>query len=133
MRALWMIALALLASLALGQGGVPADWPDPFKLQFQRLQPAAIQPTRAQLSNGVTVLLIEDRSLPFVTGRIYLRAGAIYEPADKVGLSGIFASVMRTGGAGNRTPDQIDEILETLAASVSVSTDNLFTSVAFNT
>jgi predicted Zn-dependent peptidase len=40
---------------------------------------------------------------------------------------------MRTGGAGDRTPDQVDETLETLAASVSVSTDNLFTSVAFNT
>jgi predicted Zn-dependent peptidase len=130
MKALW--SLLLVFSLGLAQG-VPADWPDPFKMQFQRLQPAAIQPTRVQLSNGLTVLLIEDRALPFVSGRVYLRAGAIYEPDDKVGLSGIFSSVLRTGGAGERTPDQVDEALETLAASVSVSTDNLFTSVAFNT
>ncbi|MCX8087786.1 MAG: insulinase family protein [Meiothermus ruber] len=131
MKAIWSLLLALL-TLGLAQG-VPADWPDPFKMQFQRLQPTAIQPTRVQLSNGLTVLLIEDRSLPFVNGRIYLRAGSIYEPDDKVGLSGIFSAVMRTGGAGDRTPDQVDETLETLAASVSVSTDNLFTSVAFNT
>lgn len=131
MKAIWSLLLALL-TLGLAQG-VPADWPDPFKMQFQRLQPTAIQPTRVQLSNGLTVLLIEDRSLPFVNGRIYLRAGSIYEPDDKVGLSGIFSAVMRTGGAGERTPDQVDETLETLAASVSVSTDNLFTSVAFNT
>ncbi len=131
MKAIWSLLLALL-TLGLAQG-VPADWPDPFKMQFQRLQPTAIQPTRVQLSNGRTVLLIEDRSLPFVNGRIYLRAGSIYEPDDKVGLSGIFSAVMRTGGAGERTPDQVDETLETLAASVSVSTDNLFTSVAFNT
>ncbi|ADD28359.1 M16 family metallopeptidase [Meiothermus ruber] len=131
MKAIWSLLLALL-TLGLAQG-VPADWPDPFKMQFQRLQPTAIQPTRVQLSNGLTVLLIEDRSLPFVNGRIYLRAGSIYEPEDKVGLSGIFSAVMRTGGAGDRTPDQVDETLETLAASVSVSTDNLFTSVAFNT
>lgn len=133
MKALGMMLMGLLVSLGLAQGGVPADWPDPFKLQFQRLQPTAIQPTRVQLSNGVTVLLIEDRTLPFVTGRIYLRAGSIYEPADKVGMSGIFSSVMRTGGAGNLSADQIDETLETLAATVSVSTDTLFTSVAFNT
>lgn len=131
MKAIWSLLVGLL-TLGLAQG-VPADWPDPFKMQFQRLQPAAIQPTRVQLSNGLTVLLIEDRALPFVSGRVYLRAGAIYEPDDKVGLSGIFSSVLRTGGAGERTPDQVDEALETLAASVSVSTDNLFTSVAFNT
>lgn len=131
MKAIWSLLLALL-TLGLAQG-VPADWPDPFKMQFQRLQPTAIQPTRVQLSNGLTVLLIEDRSLPFVNGRIYLRAGSIYEPDDKVGLSGIFSAVMRTGGAGERTPDQVDETLETLAASVSVSTDSLFTSVAFST
>ncbi|KIQ55592.1 M16 family metallopeptidase [Meiothermus taiwanensis] len=131
MKAIWSLLLALL-TLGLAQG-VPADWPDPFKMQFQRLQPPTLQPTRVQLSNGLQVLLIEDRSLPFVNGRIYLRTGSIYEPDDKVGLSGIFSAVMRTGGAGDRTPDQIDETLETLAASVSVSTDNLFTSVAFNT
>lgn len=131
MKAIWSLLLALL-TLGLAQG-VPADWPDPFKMQFQRLQPTAVQPTRVQLSNGLTVLLIEDRSLPFVNGRIYLRAGSIYEPDDKVGLSGIFSAVMRTGGAGERTPDQVDETLETLAASVSVSTDSLFTSVAFST
>lgn len=131
MKAIWSLLFALL-TLGLAQG-VPADWPDPFKMQFQRLQPTAIQPTRVQLSNGLTVLLIEDRSLPFVNGRIYLRAGSIYEPDDKVGLSGIFSAVMRTGGAGERTSDQVDETLETLAASVSVSTDSLFTSVAFST
>ncbi|GEM82162.1 MAG: peptidase M16 [Meiothermus sp.] len=131
MKALWSLLIGLL-TLGLAQG-VPADWPDPFKMQFQRLQPSAIQPTRAQLSNGLTVLLVEDRTLPFVNGRVYLRAGAIFEPEDKVGLSGIFSSVMRTGGAGERTPDQIDETLEALAASVSVNTDNLFTSVAFST
>ncbi len=132
MKAIWSLLWAALLSLALAQG-VPADWPDPFKMQFPRLQPAVIQPTRVQLSNGLTVLLVEDRSLPFVSGRIYLRAGSIYEPDDKVGLSGIFASVMRTGGAGGRGPDEVDEVLETLAASVSVSSDTLFTSVAFNT
>lgn len=131
MKVLWSLLIGLL-TLGLAQG-VPSDWPDPFKMQFQRIQPSAIQPTRVQLSNGLTVLLIEDRALPFVNGRVYLRAGAIFEPEDKVGLSGIFSSVMRTGGAGERTPDQIDETLETLAASVSVSTDSLFTSVAFST
>jgi len=131
MKAIWSLLVGLL-TLGLAQG-VPADWPDPFKMQFQRLQPSVIRPTEVQLSNGLKVLLIEDRALPFVSGRVYLRAGAIYEPDDKVGLSGIFSSVLRTGGAGERTPDQVDETLETLAASVSVSIDNLFTSVAFNT
>ncbi|RDI95469.1 insulinase family protein [Meiothermus sp. QL-1] len=121
-------------SLGFAQGlGVPADWPDPFKMQFPRIQPTPFRPFEVTLTNGLRVLLMEDRRLPFVSGRVYIRAGSIYEPDDKVGLTGIFAAVMRTGGAGERSPDQVDEILETLAASVSVSSDSLFTSVAFET
>ncbi|MCS7057413.1 MAG: insulinase family protein [Meiothermus sp.] len=132
MRALWMLLVGL--PLALAQGlGIPADWPDPFKMQFPRIEPRPIRPTEITLTNGLKVLLVPDNRLPFVTGRVYLRAGSIYEPEDKVGLTGILAAVMRTGGAGERSPDQVDEILETLAASVSVTSDNLFTSVAFDT
>ena len=47
-----------------------------------------------------------------------VRTGSLYEPADKVGLASITGAVMRTGGTTSKTGDELDEILENLAASV---------------
>jgi zinc protease len=54
-------------------------------------------------------------------------AGAIGEPADKSGLAGLFSAALRTGGAGERTPDEVDRVLERLAADLAVSGDTYAT------
>jgi predicted Zn-dependent peptidase len=47
-----------------------------------------------------------------------IRTGSIYEPEDKIGLASITGTVMRTGGTTTKTGDEIDELLEQIAASV---------------
>jgi len=83
------------------------------KLEFQRLRPQ-----RHVLGNGMVVYLLEDHELPLVSGHLTIRTGEVYDPADKVGLAELTGTVLRTGGAGDRTGDQIDERLEFLAASI---------------
>ena len=73
---------------------------------------------REVLPNGMIVFLAEDHQLPMVGLSAKIRTGSVFEPADKVGLASITGMVMRTGGAGSRTGDQIDEELEKLGASV---------------
>ncbi len=73
---------------------------------------------REVLPNGMILFLAEDHSLPIVGLSARIRTGSVFEPADKVGLASITGMVMRTGGAGSRTGDQIDEELERLGASV---------------
>jgi predicted Zn-dependent peptidase/outer membrane lipoprotein-sorting protein len=73
---------------------------------------------REVLPNGMIVFLAEDHQLPMVGLSAKIRTGSVFEPADKVGIASITGMVMRTGGAGNRTGDQIDEELEKLGASV---------------
>ena len=81
-------------------------------------QPQPPVPDRFELNNGMVVYLLEDHDLPIIDISVRIRTGSIYEPADKVGLAAITGAVMRTGGTISKTGDELDEILENLAASV---------------
>ena len=83
-------------------------------------QPQPPVPQRVELDSGIIIYLLEDHELPIVDISAQIRTGAIYEPADKIGLAAITGAVMRTGGTTNKTGDELDEILENLAASVEV-------------
>jgi len=83
-------------------------------------QPQPPVPQRIKLDNGMIVYLLEDHELPIIDISVWIRTGSIYEPADKVGLASITGAVMRTGGTTSKTGDELDEILENLAASVEV-------------
>ncbi len=73
---------------------------------------------RVTLANGMQLFLLEDHELPLINISARIRTGSIYEPADKIGLASITGSVMRTGGTASKTGDEIDELLEQIAASV---------------
>ena len=81
-------------------------------------QPQPPVPDRFELDNGMVVYLLEDHELPIIDISVRIRTGSIYEPADKVGIATITGAVMRTGGTTSRTGNELDEILENLAASV---------------
>ena len=70
------------------------------------------------LDNGMRLFLLEDHELPLVNLSVRVRTGSIYEPPEKIGLASITGMVMRTGGTTSRTGDELDEQLESIAASV---------------
>lgn len=123
--------LALATALLLAQAQEPAQQTPPAPtpapeiakhprdLQFPA--PAPFTPSRAEkmeLPNGLTLYLMEDRELPFISGFARLRAGSIYDPADKLGVAAIAGSVLRTGGAEKYPGDKLDEELARIAASI---------------
>ena len=75
---------------------------------------------RVELPNGLVVFLTEDHSLPTINISARIGTGALWEPADKVGLAGVVGQVMRSGGAGSMSPDDVNETLENVGASVEV-------------
>ena len=85
------------------------------------------------LSNGMTLYLLEDHELPLFNINGLIKTGDIYEPKDKVGLSAIFASVMRTGGTVSREPDALNEALESMAAAVEVGMSREYGTVSLST
>lgn len=112
---------AAAAALAVGAlaAPAPAQVTKPSEIVYPPL-PAfqAPKPTRFVLPNGMVVMVIEDRELPLVNVTARIRTGSLLEPADKVGLAGLFGAVQRSGGTTTRKPDALDEFLEARAASI---------------
>ncbi len=76
---------------------------------------------RFVLANGMIVYLMSDRELPLINVTAYVGTGGIYEAAEKAGLAGLTAAVMRSGGIEGSTPEQLDTELEFMASSVESS------------
>ncbi len=79
------------------------------------------QPEQVTLSNGMTVFLIENPELPLVEMSARIGVGALYEPADKVGLASIAGEVLRTGGTENMDADALNLRLENMGAQIESS------------
>jgi zinc protease len=76
---------------------------------------------RLVLKNGVVVYLMEDKELPLVSGTAVIQTGDRLEPADKISLGDVMASVMRSGGTKAHPGDELNQILEQKAASIETS------------
>jgi predicted Zn-dependent peptidase len=112
-------SLVLTASLAAGAAGAGAQVAQVEDLTFPPLPAFDVPtPTRTVLDNGLVVLLLENHELPLVDAVALIRTGAQYETADQSGLAQVTGQVLRTGGTARRTGDQLDELLESKAASI---------------
>jgi len=127
----------LLLALMLAWASSPAlthaeDWPDPFAMEFEPVEVTPVEPVSVTLDNGMTLFLLEDRSLPLIEGTAYIRAGANHEPEERIGLAQLTALLSRDGGAGDRSPEEVDRQLEYLAASVEMSASEPFATAGFS-
>lgn len=76
------------------------------------------RPIERKLSNGITVLIMEDHRFPVITTEFHIRgAGALFEPEKLKGLAGVTAEMLREGTA-TRTSKQIAEEMDRLGASL---------------
>ena len=89
-------------------------------LTFPPLEFSPPQIERYTLENGMKLFFVQDHELPVISMYALIKTGQIYEPAEKIGLGFMMSEVMRTGGTATRSPDEINQALEYLAASVEV-------------
>ncbi len=130
------VGLALLAAAMVAASAAPAfaqesgtgtgtgTKPPPRKWREIGMPPlrqfAPPKPERHVLPNGLVLYMLEDHELPMIDMVALVRAGSVYEPREKAGLAGICGEVMRTGGTKSKTGDELDRVLEDIAASVEV-------------
>jgi len=117
----FVIQVVFLAVSGLGLlwSGCAEQATDYKHLKYPKLGDIEVPEVRqATLANGMRLFLLEDHELPLVNVSVMIRAGSVYEPAEKIGLASITGEVMRTGGTESRAGDEIDEELEAIAASV---------------
>jgi predicted Zn-dependent peptidase len=121
-----LAALLLLPSAVLGA----KKWE---KIKTPELRPIQVPEVHRQsLANGMQLFLLEDAELPLFRMTLVMKVGDAYAPKDKVGLAGVTAEVLRSGGSVQLGGDQLDELLEGRGASIEASTDNLTTTIRVN-
>jgi len=76
---------------------------------------------REVLSNGMVVYIAEDRILPTFDMTVTIRTGGAMDPEGKIGLAALTGEQMRDGGTKNLSPEELDERVEFLAATMSAS------------
>lgn len=91
---------------------------NPRTMKFPELSFQIPKAERVVLECGMPVYLLRDTELPIINMTAMVKAGSVYEPAAQTGLAGMAGAVMRSGGAGGMTPEQMDDELEFMASSV---------------
>ena len=94
---------------------------DPRQMTFKPVEFTPPEPDRVVLENGMVVYLLEDHELPLISMTATMRTGSWLDPADKIGLASLTGSIMRTGGGGGLSSEQVDEELEQFAGDVGIS------------
>jgi zinc protease len=75
---------------------------------------------RGELSNGVSVLGIEDREVPLVQFQLRIEGGQLLERPGLVGVANLLAESM-TAGTATKTPEELEAAIDLLGASIDVS------------
>ena len=133
MRRATLVTLVLLVSACLSAvaADIPAR-PDDLKfppLKFELPDPAAL---RFVLDNGIPVYAKPATDLPLLSLTVFFRGGQYLEPVGAEGLASLTGDTWRTGGAGDRTAQELDEDLDYLAAIVRTNIGDVTGSVSLN-
>lgn len=93
-------------------------------------QPIRIPTAReAVLSNGLSVVVVEDTRLPLVSYRLALRVGTAYDPPKLPGLTDLLAGLLPEGTVSHNSREIADQVAR-LGASLSAGANSDYTIVA---
>ncbi|MDD5530220.1 MAG: pitrilysin family protein [bacterium] len=125
------LKIALILFFAGSLSAEPFQYPDIAGLTYKPINWTPQKPIRRQLDNGIVVYLLEDHELPFIDAGMYIKAGALYDTKDKVGLADLTAQTLRTGGTKNISPDEINNKLEYDASEIEFNTAGSYIHCSF--
>lgn len=112
------ILICFLLTLAHQVYAADQHQANPRTMKFPELNFQIPTAERVVLECGMPVYLLRDTELPIINMTAMVRAGSVYEPATKSGLSAMTGSVMRSGGAGGMAAERMDDELEFMASAV---------------
>ncbi|RZK66557.1 MAG: insulinase family protein, partial [Pedobacter sp.] len=85
-----------------------------------------------QLSNGLKLYGIENNEVPLVQFELVIDGGMLLEDINKIGVANLMAKMM-TQGTKNKTPEQLEDAIEQLGASINFSSSAEDVRVRVNT
>src|SRR5436853_1322386 len=103
----------------------PTTPPKPTPLTPVRFPPFK----EATLANGLQLVVIEHHEQPVVSATLSFRAGGIYDPAGKEGLSDLAAELL-SKGTDSRSAEQIAATIEGVGGTLSASSGDDFLTIS---
>jgi zinc protease len=73
---------------------------------------------KSKLSSGLTLIGIENYEVPLVQFQLQIKGGMQLEKSNKIGVSNMLADLL-TKGTKNKTPEQLENAIESLGATIS--------------
>ena len=127
-----MLLIALVSSLALGQGGAPTQQQTTKGAVIKGKAPVnkevlKVKLPRAQeatLKNGLQVVLLESHKVPTFNMQLVVLSGGLSDKADYRGLANFTAALLREGTTKRSSKDiaeQVDALGATLTANSGLS------------
>ena len=86
----------------------------------------------SKLANGMRVYGIENKEVPLMQFEIVVGGGLLLEDINKVGVSNLMARLM-TKGTAKKTPQELEEAMQQLGASINVSARSEDVRISVNT
>lgn len=102
----------------------PADGPDPL-LNLPEIW-------SDEMANGIKVFGISQNELPLIQFNVVLKGGHFLDGMDKPGVANLVASLMMEG-TQNKTPQELEEAIEKLGASIRMRASNSTITISVNT
>ena len=90
------------------------------------------EPVEARLSNGLRVVVVEDRRLPLVNFRLALTHGSAFDPVELPGLLDLLTNQLAEGTSGGRarTSREIADEVARIGATLSADANSDYTVIA---
>ncbi len=86
----------------------------------------------SKLKNGLRVYGIQNTEVPLVNFEIVIDGGVLLEDVNKVGVANLMARIM-TQGTAKKTPQELEEAIQQLGASIGVSARTEDVRISVNT
>jgi zinc protease len=87
------------------------------------------RPFETTLSNGLKVVIVEDRRLPLISYRLTFRTGDAQDPTELPGLTDLMAGLLTEGTASRSSREIADEVAR-IGASLTAGANSDYTTVA---
>ena len=120
-----LLLLPVSSTVRLVAQGFPVTPPKPTSLTPVRFPPFK----EATLANGLQLVVVEHHEQPVVSVTLSFRAGGIYDPAGKEGLSTLAAGLLSKGTDG-RSAEQLAATIEGVGGTLSASAGDDFLTIS---
>ena len=119
------LALLLLALVPAALYGAEKEFKFPV---LRDLKVPAVE--TGKLPSGMTVYFLEDHQVPLVRFYLMIHTGTAYDPPDRVGLAAVAMELIRSGGITGKSGDELDQVLDSMGASIETSVDATSASIS---